>query len=1594
MDAQSLCHDLINTGFCSGNGDSAPNVCARRRHEGSVQHGHFEHYYEASGHGLDQGDNDDGLCEWPDRAVDPHVSAAFIGIPADCSDQIGHGTEVSVAWAALSGDTDGIPQPLRLAAAAHVDAPNRDSPVTPGVLPELTLSFQVPLSSGDLVPMALPEAGNVSERTGDPSGNGDDLRLDEETQQEQQLEGGGTEDDSEDDRMQEEGVGPWEKVHDGQQKPQDGNAQAEEEHGDEELRDGKVEAGHETKAEESGKLQVEQLESTCAKALDKDRGKMKRLRRQLSLPVGKEQLLSPSASLRSRLTSCPPPRAAALLAVARIAGHGASQTVAGKAADGVGGGGRDGDIAGGDGVGSGPSGSVKRTRHKSSSATGSPGGNHGTHRAADSKQASSGRQQEQHKHGRDGPAADDSVPRCACGVVYRDRPGQPNGFFARDSRTYTCNSCCLRNKKETGFYGPPGTRSLEEAGGRACEACGTTKTKAWRLRKDTRGAYVCSRCDGHFNRNGSYMSARSIVTSPQSGGHDGDGQQPTEDKHGGMKQSNPSLAENRCSGNLPDDSNAVVKRQAREDQKLEEPLPQEGRRRGRSPKHRLQRLPTQQVQPRPQSLPERLGDQQHNRRGRDARIAMRVQIARRERSASQLQTRRTQAGRAACGSRNGDDTCTRTESLQHHDDVTRTDVPSQAGGCNGNGDDVSGGCGRSDSDGRTTSSPFFQVEDADSVPIAMLLMATSPSAEPAKNWKRRRPSATPQDHGSDGGDEQHACAGHSPVGAGMSMQVLPQQRHPQWTRKQPRAAVTESKAARELRPLLKLSQVVTGMDIALAEWAQKQRMDDEHQHDDQQKQEQEQEQLPAQHPLKSQQLALSPGQQKQQQERPPQQEPLSQGRPRSLRPLPQPQEQQPQAKSRPRCITCDAPCMARPRGRYSGFFARGFQAYTCNKCCLHNMKINGFYGPVGTRSLEEAGGRICRECGLTEHKDFLFHPKCLGHYICNRCYVKVRYGRAAHGMPQKQEQLPKQDEQGGKGEGAHAAQQTEQNVTGDDEGTGLGAPVGADGDVAVAVGCRRRRDDDGAAVVELPKRVQKQRIATQPVSSAPRPIQLPILDRLDTALVAVTKALPLPLQLREGAGERPDPRVVSRWVQQLADKTVALCKACEGLLQEPMHMEGCAARQGETLQAKPPAISPRLLSPQPQQPMQPSEVAVEPTGAVVELDKVDAPTYSTTPAVAATTVQLATHDTAADIARAMAAAVAAVETDAVALVAPYTASPAGPTDMMAMTAPPLQDTMGHAPTSRCAKESLCLTDVIYRWMEVHVWPRPLALMLGPAAAALELDQEGPIPELSEEQQNKWDQSRSELCEGFVDVADAAMGERPREPVKDAGIRRFREVSSHLAEGLAAQLVLDQVAKQSAAAVPADPGAPEPGWPAVIADVITDVSMSDYARALVRGPFRPLLLAVVAEGLRLALRLGMGAGGPGQLVPRTQTENSAIAVPVCDVRRTSAAAAVTVVVPVAAMNAVAAGGAAASPIEHAETFSGAVAAPASGLAATNAASWWANVPGVCWRRRAPGPSDGGMRRVLEDTVVPALLHPACCTARATMLPPQPPPLLLL
>ncbi len=53
-------------------------------------------------------------------------------------------------------------------------------------------------------------------------------------------------------------------------------------------------------------------------------------------------------------------------------------------------------------------------------------------------------------------------------------------------------SCCTKNQHKTGFYGPPGCRTLEEAGGRVCSCCGCSETVTWYLDATQHGFYRCS----------------------------------------------------------------------------------------------------------------------------------------------------------------------------------------------------------------------------------------------------------------------------------------------------------------------------------------------------------------------------------------------------------------------------------------------------------------------------------------------------------------------------------------------------------------------------------------------------------------------------------------------------------------------------------------------------------------------------------------------------------------------------------------------------------------------------------------------------------------------------------------------------------------------------------------------------------------------------------------------------------------------------------------------------------------------------------------------------------------------------------------------
>ncbi len=52
--------------------------------------------------------------------------------------------------------------------------------------------------------------------------------------------------------------------------------------------------------------------------------------------------------------------------------------------------------------------------------------------------------------------------------------------------------CCVKNKQDVGFYGPPGCRTLEAAGGRACSTCGCPKARRWYHDPASIGSYLCS----------------------------------------------------------------------------------------------------------------------------------------------------------------------------------------------------------------------------------------------------------------------------------------------------------------------------------------------------------------------------------------------------------------------------------------------------------------------------------------------------------------------------------------------------------------------------------------------------------------------------------------------------------------------------------------------------------------------------------------------------------------------------------------------------------------------------------------------------------------------------------------------------------------------------------------------------------------------------------------------------------------------------------------------------------------------------------------------------------------------------------------------
>ncbi|GFR45137.1 hypothetical protein Agub_g6517 [Astrephomene gubernaculifera] len=93
------------------------------------------------------------------------------------------------------------------------------------------------------------------------------------------------------------------------------------------------------------------------------------------------------------------------------------------------------------------------------------------------------------------------------------------------------------------------------------------------------------------------------------------------------------------------------------------------------------------------------------------------------------------------------------------------------------------------------------------------------------------------------------------------------------------------------------------------------------------------------------------------------------------------------------CITCGSAAMHR------GFTSSDGKR-TCHSCCLHNWRELRFYGPVGTRSLEEAGGRICAECGAKDTYKWHRHKLQPLLHTCNACNRRYRkYGRYGISVP-------------------------------------------------------------------------------------------------------------------------------------------------------------------------------------------------------------------------------------------------------------------------------------------------------------------------------------------------------------------------------------------------------------------------------------------------------------------------------------------------------------------------------------------------------------------------------------------------------------------
>ncbi|KAG2498746.1 hypothetical protein HYH03_003485 [Edaphochlamys debaryana] len=643
-----------------------------------------------------------------------------------------------------------------------------------------------------------------------------------------------------------------------------------------------------------------------------------------------------------------------------------------------------------------------------------------------------------------------------------------------------------------------------------------------------------------------------------------------------------------------------------------------------------------------------------------------------------------------------------------------------------------------------------------------------------------------------------------------------------------------------------------------------------------------------------------------------------------------------------RCVSCGGPYATRT-GQPIGCFDAS-RAYTCHACCQRNARSHGYYGPIGTRSLEEAGGRECAECGCRESNLWKLHKYEIGLYVCAVCYRRhKRHGTYANGPGRGASHANGHRSLygsgggggGGAGTAPGSAAMSDMDGTHDDEdGDAEGdeeSPNGADGtasdraggDEGAAKAAEEEEDDDDdlAAKAGLPRRWPWEvRAAVRQRRRAPGVLA----GAGPGARYRTGSETPLEVLILT-APRRPRSGAVGPISTAAAAAAAAVAAPASAA---PSGAWADGARALLSAMGFPSVFGSDAHAP---------ESSAYGTGLYGSA-------YGTAMPYAHVNGDL--DDSGAKRLRLTAGGgVAPVEAiEAEVWVEALEESIVMACEALAMAAQGVEPSQHQARARR-------LGDTINRWLMSHVLRCPLSLLLGPPAAAMGLDREGPLPGLSAEQQASWDRGRARVCSQWAQVAEEALRAKPKAP-------------SSADKGLAAAAAAAGPALETAASLP-NGGAAGAGAGAAVAcgggvrSAVTPAAVerfrcvvSELAERLVAhltepdgavdggggsvaggggGParYKSLLAAAAGAGLRLALRVGAAgagtAGSSGQAVLRIPGP---------------AAAPPPVVGPGAAV-----ASAAAAPVVVIERLPLA----ADGGGGRSRSRMWAVAPGVSWRR---------------------------------------------